>query len=74
MTRIDTTACDGTQTAEGFIPHARMLIHGFTIDAPVRVWPSLRAKSSYGECEPIAERTDDGRLVYALPGGGWVAR
>lgn len=64
----------GTETAEGFIAHTRMVLDACVVDAPVRVWPRLRAKSSYGEELPIPERTDDGRLVYALPGGGWVAQ
>lgn len=74
MKRAIATTRDGVETASGFIPHVRLRLAGVSFDAPVRLWPHVRVKSAYGVEEPIAERTNDGRLVYALPGGGWVAR
>lgn len=65
---------DGTETSQGYIEHKR---HPSGVLCPVRlkvadgnvVMHLMQSQAKY----PVPERDRDGRLVYALPGGGrWV--
>lgn len=52
-----------TRTSEGYIPHRR---HPMGFFMPVKLDLDMRNRH-HGLCPPLRR---DGRLVYALPGGG----
>lgn len=58
---------NATETSEGFIPHLEICGDFGLIHAPVCVMPHLRGWK--GDLMPMRK---DGKLVYALPGGGTV--
>ena len=59
-----------TVTRDGNIPHLRLVNKqlGIELDAPVKLWPPLQ-----GESVPRPMLDGDGRMVFALPGGGCFA-
>lgn len=71
MTRPKTISL-GTETTWGFIRHRTIHAPGISIDAPVVLETACRRpvmKVVDGEYLP-APRHIEGRLLYALPGGG----
>lgn len=59
------TAFGGTETAEGFIPHARVVYADGVLNAPVKL--DVPKRGTRVLCAPLR---CDGKLVYALPDGG----
>lgn len=59
------TTFGGTETTEGFIPHARVVYADGVLSAPIK----LDDAGMRVLCAPLRR---DGKLVYALPGGGEV--
>lgn len=55
------------ETADAIVPYLRIRTPAGEIDAPVRV------RKPVSGWMPHAERAGE-RYVYALPGGGWIAR
>lgn len=71
----------GIETLEGFIPHLRVVTSAGVIHAPVKLALTFdargRTKVDYDTRNVEDKRLPapmrrDGRLVYALPGGGEV--
>ena len=61
------TTFGGTETTEGFIPHARIVYADGVLNAPVKL--DVPKRGTHALCAPLRR---DGMLVYALPGGGEV--
>jgi hypothetical protein len=66
-----------TLTSEGYIPHLQVVTDIGTLLAPVKLQPDEAGKlriaaSGFGAARYPGPMRRDGRLVFALPGGGEV--
>lgn len=59
-----------SMTAEGEIPHKRIIWRGYAIDAPVKIKPYDCARTA--DRLPRVARHQDGRLIYMLPCGAEI--
>ena len=64
------TGC--TITAEGPIKHRRITARGIEFEAPVAL-ELERRRMNWAQAYARPKRTSDGRLLFALPGGGEIA-
>lgn len=62
------TAIGSVETAEGFIPHLRIVTQFGVVEAPVMV-----AANDERPGAPLPKRNAEGHVMYALPGGGAFA-
>lgn len=62
------TAIGSVETAEGFIPHLRVITPFGVVEAPVMV-----AANDERPGAPSPVRNPEDQLMYALPGGGVIA-
>lgn len=65
------THTGATLTVEGYIPHIEVFTDAGIIHAPVKVTGEMRRDRNEKIPMPVPLRRD-GRLVYALPGGGEI--